>query len=60
MAEVDEVAEGIYRIATFVPRFGLTFNQFLIVDEQPLLFHTGTGGCSRRHSPVSPGWSSRL
>jgi flavorubredoxin len=41
MPEVDEVADGIYRIATFVPKYGLSFNQFLIVDEQPLLFHTG-------------------
>jgi flavorubredoxin len=41
MAEVDEIADGIYRIATFVADEGLTFNQFLIAGEQPLLFHTG-------------------
>jgi flavorubredoxin len=40
---VDEIAAGIYRISTpvsVVPG-GFTFNQFLIADEQPLLFHTG-------------------
>ena len=41
MAEVDEIADEIYRIATFVPDEELTFNQFLIAGEQPLLFHTG-------------------
>lgn len=34
-----EVADGIYRINTPVPRF--SFNQYLIVDDAPLLFHTG-------------------
>jgi flavorubredoxin len=41
---VDEIAEGIYRLSTFVPEIGpngFTFNQFLIEDEMPLLFHTG-------------------
>ena len=40
---VDEIADGIYRISTpstIVPG-GFTFNQFLIRDEEPLLFHTG-------------------
>lgn len=42
---VDEVADGIYRISTPVPPTaipgGFTFNQFLVLDELPLLFHTG-------------------
>jgi flavorubredoxin len=41
---VDEIADGIYRFSTFVPDIGptgFTFNQYLIDDEQPLLFHTG-------------------
>jgi flavorubredoxin len=40
---IDEVAEGIYRIATPVATTpgGFSFNQYLIVDEEPLLFHTG-------------------
>lgn len=42
---VDEIAAGIYRISTPAPPDlipgGFTFNQFLLVDEAPLLFHTG-------------------
>ncbi len=42
---VHEIADGIYRISTSVPPgaipSGFTFNQFLIVDDEPLLFHTG-------------------
>ena len=41
MAEVHEIADGIYRIATFVPQANMTFTQFLIADDAPLLFHTG-------------------
>ncbi|MDQ1402688.1 MAG: hypothetical protein QOG03_1004 [Actinomycetota bacterium] len=42
--KVDEIAPNIYRLSTLVPEIGptgFTFNQFLIDDEQPLLFHTG-------------------
>jgi len=42
---IDEVASGTYRISTPVEVPGLpggfTFGQFLIVDEEPVLFHTG-------------------
>ena len=41
---IDEIADGIYRLSTFVPDVGptgFTFNQFLIEDDEPLLFHTG-------------------
>ena len=42
---VDEVADGIYRISTYLPEVvgshGLTINQFLILADEPLLFHTG-------------------
>ena len=40
---IDEIADGIYRISTALAVLpgGFTFNQFLIVDEQPLLYHTG-------------------
>lgn len=40
---VHEIADGIYRINTpvdIVPG-GFSFNQYLILDDQPLLFHTG-------------------
>jgi len=41
---VHEIANGIFRISTpfaALPPNGFTFNQFLVVDEEPLLFHTG-------------------
>jgi len=42
---VHEIAAGIYRISTPVlpPGIpgGFTFNQILVVDDEPLLFHTG-------------------
>jgi flavorubredoxin len=41
---VDEIAERIYRLSTFLPAVGpkgLTFNQFLVDADQPLLFHCG-------------------
>lgn len=40
---VHEIGDGIFRISTpfdAIPG-GFTFNQFLIVDDEPLLFHTG-------------------
>jgi len=39
---IDHITGGIYRIATWEPDAGLTFNQFLIDDERPALIHTGT------------------
>jgi flavorubredoxin len=43
---VDEIAAGIYRISTPVPDApgGFSFNRYLVVDEAPLLFHTGPRG----------------
>ena len=41
---VDEIADGIYRLSTFAPEVtpeGLTFNQFLIDADEPMLFHCG-------------------
>src|SRR5262245_47225781 len=42
---IHEIADGVYRIntpvsATTVPG-GFSFNQYLVVDDDPLLFHTG-------------------
>jgi hypothetical protein len=42
--DVQEVADGIYRLSTYVEPADFTFNQYLIAAEQPLLFHTGTRG----------------
>ncbi len=36
-----EIADDIYRISTFVPDAGMSFNQFVIKADEPLLFHTG-------------------
>lgn len=36
-----EVADGIFRISTFVPDAGMAFNQILVRADEPLLFHTG-------------------
>ena len=41
---VHEIADGIYRVNTPVlieGAGGFSFNQYLIVDDEPLLFHTG-------------------
>ena len=41
---VHEVADEIYRINTPVQiegGGGFSFNQYVIVDDEPLLFHTG-------------------
>ncbi|MBI4816367.1 MAG: MBL fold metallo-hydrolase [Deltaproteobacteria bacterium] len=42
---VDEIGRGLFRITTPLPTTGVpagfSFNQFLLVDEKPLLFHTG-------------------
>jgi flavorubredoxin len=39
--EISEIKDGIYRISGMVDMYGITFNQFLIDDEQPMLIHTG-------------------
>jgi hypothetical protein len=41
MTTVDETAPDVYRISTYVEPFDLQFNQYLVKDEKPLLFHTG-------------------
>jgi flavorubredoxin len=43
---MDEVAAGIYRISTPVTGIpgGFSFNRYLILDDAPLLFHTGPRG----------------
>jgi flavorubredoxin len=44
--QVDEIADGVYRLSTFTDEIagGFTFNQFLIAGEDALLFHTGLRG----------------
>lgn len=42
---IAEVADGIYRLSVFVPEIaapsGFTFNHFLVLGDEPLLFHAG-------------------
>jgi flavorubredoxin len=43
-ADVDQVADRIYRLSTCIPELapgGFTFNQFLVDAEEPLVYHTG-------------------
>lgn len=44
--QIDQIADGIYRISTYVaevaPPDGFTFNQFLILADEPLLYHCGS------------------
>jgi flavorubredoxin len=44
---INEIADGLYRLSTFVPQVtpqGFTFNQFLVKGDAPLLFHCGMRG----------------
>lgn len=51
-ARIDEIATGIFRLSAHVPDIappaGMTFNHFLVMGDEPLLFHTGL----RRMFPV--------
>lgn len=38
---IEEIAPDVYRISTYISDFNLQFNQFLVKDDEPLLFHTG-------------------
>ena len=46
--QIDEIADGIYRLSTHVaevaPPAGFTFNQFLVMADEPMLFHCGMRG----------------
>ena len=39
--KVDEIAQQIYRLSTYVEAADFTFNQYLIDADEPLLFHCG-------------------
>lgn len=38
---ITEIAPDVFRLSLFVPEFNLQFNQFVVRDDEPLLFHTG-------------------
>jgi flavorubredoxin len=44
-ASIDQIGIGTYRVSVALPPShfpgGFSFNQYLLLDEQPLLFHTG-------------------
>lgn len=44
MGQITEISTDIFKISTFIPEVNLQFNQFLVRDEEPLLFHTGMRG----------------
>jgi flavorubredoxin len=44
MTTIDEIAADVFRISTYVPEANLQFGQFLVRDEEPLLFETGMKG----------------
>ena len=44
MASITEIAPNTYRISTYAEWAHLQFNHFLIIDDEPLLFHTGLRG----------------
>ena len=57
---IDEIASGIYRLSTYVPDIappaGFTFNQFLVLGDEPLMFHTGL----RKMFPLTRGALGRI
>jgi len=57
---IHEISDGIYRLSTYVPEIappaGFVFNQFLVLGEQALLFHTGP----RRMFPLVRAAVSRI
>jgi flavorubredoxin len=58
--QISEIANGIYRLSTFVPDIappaGFCFNQFLVLGDGPLMFHTGL----RKMFPLNRDAVSRL
>ena len=44
MTTTTEIAPDVYRVSTYVPEANLQFNQFLVKDDEPFLYHTGMRG----------------
>ncbi|MBX3302442.1 MAG: MBL fold metallo-hydrolase [Nitrospira sp.] len=42
MGKISEIAPDLFRITAFVEPFNIQFSQFLVRDDEPLLFHTGS------------------
>lgn len=41
---IDEIAPALFRLSTHIAKIDLQFNQFLVIDDEPLLYHTGLRG----------------
>jgi flavorubredoxin len=41
MTRITEIASDVFRISTYIREADLQFNQFLVRDTEPLLYHTG-------------------
>jgi len=41
MVRIAEIAPGVFQLSLYVAELQLPFNHFLVVDDEPLLFHTG-------------------
>jgi len=41
MAQIDEIAPDVFRLSVFYPQVGMSFNHFLVRDDEPLLMHAG-------------------
>jgi flavorubredoxin len=41
MASITEISPNVHRISILFREIDLQFNQFLVVDDEPLLYHTG-------------------
>jgi flavorubredoxin len=48
VVKIAEIYDGISRISGFDGILGITFNQFLIDDKQPMLIHTGPIGMYKK------------
>jgi len=64
MSQITEIAPDIFKISTYIDEVKIEFNQFLIRDTEPLLYHTGMKGLfptvneavARLVSPASIRW----
>jgi len=41
MVRIAEIAPNVFQLSLYVAELQLPFNEFLVVDDEPLLFHTG-------------------
>jgi flavorubredoxin len=53
---LTEIASGIHQLTTHVPEMDFSFNQYLVMADEPLLFHTGP----RQMFPLVSGAMARV